>query len=63
MKLINQLSTLRPRAYICVFTDNPRVKSLTAIYFGVYTFPVSFIKNPDEFIGTFGSQFIPRDRP
>ena len=63
IKLISQISTLRPRAYICIFTDNPKVKSLTAILFGVYCFPQTFIKNPDEFIATFGFQFIPRGRP
>jgi len=63
IKLINQLSSLRPRAYICVFTDNPAVKNATAVNFGVYCFPKSYIKNPDEFIHTVGAQFIPQARP
>ena len=58
LKLINRLSSLRPKAYICVFTENPRVKNLTALNFGVYCFPKSFKENPENFIGTFGSQFI-----
>jgi pyruvate kinase len=63
VKFINQLSSLRPRAYICVFTDNPVVKRLTAINFGVYCFPREFIKNPDQFINTVGAQFVPKSRP
>lgn len=47
IKFINQISSLRPRAYICVFTDNPVVKSLTALNFGVYCFPRHLIKYPD----------------
>ena len=52
------MSSLRPKAYICVFSDNPRVKKLTAVNFGVYVFPRSFKKDPETFIGTFGSRFI-----
>ena len=63
LKMINQLSALRPRAYICVFSDTPRVKNLTALNFGVYCFPRSFKKNPDEFVGTFSKEFIPQSRP
>ena len=47
IKLIGELSALRPRAYICVFSDNPVVKNLTAIMFGVYAFPASLFKRPD----------------
>ena len=46
IRLINRLACLRPRAYICVFSDDPSVKRLTALNFGVYTFPVKYIKNP-----------------
>ena len=63
LKFLNQLSALRPRAYICVFTDNPVVKNLTAINFGVYCFPKNMIKYPDEFVGTLGKDFIPLSRP
>jgi hypothetical protein len=63
IKFINQLSSLRPRAYICVFTDNPVVKNLTALNFGVYCFPRYLIKYPDEFVGTLGKEFIPLSRP
>ena len=63
VRLINQISSLRPRAYICIFSDNPSIKRQTAINFGVYCFPRSFKKNPDEFVGTFSKEFIPRSRP
>lgn len=58
VKLINRISSLRPRAYLCVFSDNPSVKNLTAINFGVYTFPRHFIKNPEEFVNTIGRGFV-----
>ena len=41
MKLISRLSSLRPHAYIIIFTDNPKVKSAVAINFGVYVYPKS----------------------
>ncbi len=56
------MASLRPRAYICVFSDDPVVKRLTALNFGVYTFPVSLIKNPEEFIATAGSDLIMNGR-
>jgi len=62
VKLINSIACLRPRAYICVFTDTPRVKSLTAINFGVYCFPRSMSKNPEEFVGTVGQGFVVGNR-
>ncbi len=46
IKLINRLSCLRPRAYICIFSDQPNVKNLTAINFGVYCFPKSLARHP-----------------
>lgn len=63
VKLVNRLSCLRPRAYICIFTDQPHVKNLTAINFGVYCFPKSLVKNPEEFIGTVGAGFVVHNRP
>jgi len=47
LRLINRLACLRPRAYICVFSDDPTVKKLTALNFGVYSFPVQMMKNPE----------------
>jgi pyruvate kinase len=58
IRLINRISSLRPRAYLCIFTDAPYVKALTAVNFGVYCFPRHFIKNPEEFIKTVGSEFV-----
>jgi hypothetical protein len=61
--LINRLSSLRPRAYICIFTDYNYVKNLTAINFGVYCFPRKYVKNYEEFIATVGSGFVNINRP
>ncbi len=58
VKLLNKLSSLRPSAYICVFTDNPTVKKLTAINFGVYCFPSQARLNPAEFAKTFGKELV-----
>lgn len=63
IKLINRISSLRPRAYLCIFTDDINVKNLTTCNFGVYTFPRSFAKNPEEFIGTIGKGFVTSNRP
>jgi pyruvate kinase len=63
VKLINRLSCLRPRAYICIFTDKPHVKNLTAINFGVYCYPRALAKNPEEFIHTVGAGFVTNNRP
>lgn len=62
LKLINRLSCLRPRAYICVFSDLPHVTSLTALNFGVYTFPKYYRKNPEEFVATVGKGFLFENR-
>ena len=58
IKLVGRLSCLRPRAYICVFTDNPVVKKLTALNFGVYVYPRQMINNPEEFVGTVGQNLV-----
>lgn len=63
IKLINRLSSLRPRAYICIFTDFNYVKNLTAINFGVYCFPRKYVKSYEEFIATVGSGFVNINRP
>ena len=62
LKLVTQISALRPRAYICVFSDAPHVKNLSAIMFGVYTFPRRMIDNQEEFIGKVGHRFVPSNR-
>ena len=43
-KLIHRLSTLRPRAYIIVFSDNSKVKGAVGADFGVYVYPTENIK-------------------
>jgi pyruvate kinase len=62
LKMVNRLACLRPRAYICVFSDDPTVKKLTALNFGVYAFPAHFIKNPEQFMGTVGSDLVHNGR-
>ncbi len=62
IRLINRLACLRPRAYICVFSDDPSVKKLTALNFGVYAFPLQMMKNPEEFVGTVGSDLVHNGR-
>ncbi len=62
LRMVNRLASLRPRAYICVFSDDPSVKRLTALNFGVYAFPVQMMKNPEEFVGTVGSDLVVNGR-
>jgi pyruvate kinase len=39
VKLIHRLSSLRPRAYLIIFSNNQSVKGAVAIDFGVYVYP------------------------
>jgi pyruvate kinase len=55
--LIHRLSTLRPRAYIIVFTDNPKVKGAVAIDFGVYVYPKGPIRDPINFVKNHGPNY------
>lgn len=45
-----------------MFSDDPTIKRLTALNFGVYAFPVQMIKNPEEFVGTVGSDLVHNGR-
>lgn len=56
------MACLRPRAYICVFSDNPSIRRLTALNFGVYAFPREMMNNPEEFVGTVGSDLVHNKR-
>jgi hypothetical protein len=56
-KLINRISSLRPRAYICVFSDDPRMKNATALNFGVYCFPKKFESKLSLFLTDHGAGF------
>jgi len=55
--LINRISALRPRAYICVFSDDPKMKNGTALNFGVYCFPKKFESKLNMFLNDHGSKF------
>lgn len=57
ISLINRISALRPKAYICVFSDLPTMKNLTALNFGVYCFNRQYENKSEEFISTFGQLF------
>lgn len=63
--MIHRLSTLRPKAYIIVFTDNPKIKGCVGVDFGVYVYPkgpdsdpVNFLKNHGENYGFKANQNI-----
>ena len=57
VRLISRLSSLRPHAYLIVFTDNPKVKGAVAINFGVYCYPTSENTTPRRFIEAHGSNY------
>ena len=60
-QIVQRLSALRPKAHICVFTDNPRVCSALSLNFGVYCFPpikaASKKKMLEEFLVVYGRTF------
>ena len=56
VQLIHRLSTLRPRAYIIVFTDNSKVKGAVGADFGVYVYPTE-TEEPGTFVKNFGEHF------
>lgn len=55
--LVNRISSLRPKAYICVFSDDPKMKHGTALNFGVYCFPKRFESKLGEFLADHGQKF------
>ena len=55
--LVNRISSLRPRAYTCVFSDDPKLKHATALNFGVYCFPKKFESRLTEFLADHGARF------
>ena len=55
--LINRISSLRPKAYICVFSDDLRMKHGTALNFGVYCFPRKFESKLSAFLADHGQRF------
>ena len=56
VRLINRLSSLRPKAYIIAFSNNPKVKNLVSVNFGVYSYPLS-MADPKKFISEVGSEY------
>jgi pyruvate kinase len=61
--LVNRLSSLRPRAYICIFSDDQAIKNLTAINFGVYCYPKELSKDAEAFVAGPGAGFVIHNRP
>jgi len=61
-RIVERIATWRPRAHICVFTDNPRVKSALAPLFGVYCF-APLAEQPtkrrqfEDFLSEYGQDF------
>ena len=55
--MINRLSSLRPKAYIIVFSNNKNVKNAVAINFGVYVYPQDEVANPNKFIEVHGENY------
>lgn len=50
VKLIGKISSLRPKAFIIVFTDKPEVKGAVAIRFGVYCYKKTESGNAQAFL-------------
>jgi pyruvate kinase len=48
--LIGKISSLRPKAFIIVFTDKPEVKGAVAIRFGVYCYKKTESGNAQAFL-------------
>lgn len=57
IRLIHRISTLRPQAYIIVFSDNPKVRGAVAIDFGVYVYPKGKVTDPAYFIEHHGEKY------
>lgn len=56
--MIHRLSSLRPKAYLIVFSNNPKVKGAVAIDFGVYVYPISpETTDPVSFIKNHGANY------
>lgn len=48
---------MRPKAFLIVFSDNPKVKGAVAIDFGVYVYPKGQDQNPVHFLKTHGENY------
>ena len=47
---------MRPKAYLIIFSDNPKVRNAVAINFGVYCYPKSESK-PSKFMEDHGMNY------
>lgn len=50
VSLIHRLSTLRPKAYLIVFTDNEKVRGAVSADFGVYVYRITKLDQWNNFI-------------
>ena len=57
IRLINRISSLRPKAYLIVFSNEKKVKNAVAINFGVYCYPKGEFSNPNKFIEAHGVNY------
>lgn len=57
VRLIHRLSTLRPKAYIIVFSNNPKVRGAVGVDFGVYVYPVTADTDPVRFLKNHGEKY------
>lgn len=57
IRLIHRFSSMRPKAFLIVFSDNPKVKGAVAIDFGVYVYPKGHDQNPVHFLKTHGENY------
>ena len=58
MKLISRISSLRPQAYVIVFTDSPKVIGALGVNFGVYCYSKAENKlGAKEFIAKYGAAY------
>lgn len=55
--MIGKISSLRPKAFIIVFTDKPEVKGALAIRFGVYCYKKGFDMVPENFLKDHGHKY------
>lgn len=57
IKLIGKISSLRPRAFVIVFTDKFDVKGAVAIRFGVYCYKLENGMGAEDFLKGHGHKY------
>lgn len=55
--MIGKISSLRPKAFIIVFTDKPEVKGAVAIRFGVYCYKRGEDEKAETFLKGHGHKY------